>query len=179
MIRDFSSCRMAVCHNGVCVSTCLPSTNDAQILEYPSRDSSIRVQFVDDWPDMEQQILHVRDNAQLEKALPRHAEMLISPSSWHIMGSGRTKPQPNYPVGRITVPTVLRVERYRLSFFSNERQEPPHIHVRSGNDEAKFWIDPIALASNYGFSVRDLNEIEAIIERHHMELLEAWHEHFG
>ena len=25
-------------------------------------------------------------------------------------------------------------------FYSNERGEPPHIHVRSGDFEAKFWL---------------------------------------
>ena len=76
------------------------------------------------------------------------------------------------------MPTVLRVGRYQFSFFSNEGNEQPYVHVRAGGDQAKFWLDPIALESNYGFNVRDLNEIEGIIEQHQAELLEAWHEHF-
>ena len=77
------------------------------------------------------------------------------------------------------MPTVLQVERYRFSFFSNERQEPPHVHVKAGGDQAKYWLDPIELASNYGLSVHELNDIEEIIEQHQTELLEAWYEHFG
>lgn len=75
-------------------------------------------------------------------------------------------------------PTVLRVGRYRFSFFSNERQEPPHIHVHAAGDQAKFWLDPIDLASNFGFNAHELNAIERIIEQHHAQLLEKWHEYF-
>jgi hypothetical protein len=74
------------------------------------------------------------------------------------------------------MPTVLRIGRYRFSFFSNEGQEPPHIHVNAGGDQAKFWLDPVTLASNYGFNVRELNEIEEIIEQHRRLLLEAWYD---
>jgi hypothetical protein len=50
---------------------------------------------------------------------------------------------------------------------------------KPGGDEAKFWLDPIHLASNYGFNGRELNEIQDLIEEHLDELLEAWHEHLG
>ena len=76
------------------------------------------------------------------------------------------------------MPTVLRVGRFRLYFFSNEGQEPPHIHIQAAADQAKFWLDPISLATNHGFAARELNEIERIIREHHHELLEAWHDYF-
>ncbi|HJT34906.1 MAG TPA: DUF4160 domain-containing protein [Pirellulales bacterium] len=50
------------------------------------------------------------------------------------------------------MPTVLRVGRFRFFFFSNEGQEPAHIHVRAGSDEAKYWLEPIELAPDYGFN---------------------------
>jgi hypothetical protein len=77
------------------------------------------------------------------------------------------------------MPTILRVGRYRFYFFSNENSEPPHIHVKAEGDQAKFWLTPIALASNYGFKAHELNEIEKIIREHSTELLEAWHERFS
>ena len=41
------------------------------------------------------------------------------------------------------MPTVLRWGPYRAFFYSNEGSEPPHVHVRSGDKEAKFWLhDP-------------------------------------
>ncbi len=75
------------------------------------------------------------------------------------------------------MPTVLIVGRYRFYFFSNEGTEPPHIHIKAAEDQAKFWLDPIALAANHGFHAPELNEMERIIREHQVEFLEAWHEH--
>ena len=77
------------------------------------------------------------------------------------------------------MPTVLRVGRYRFFFYSNEDSEPPHIHVKAESDRAKFWLDPIGLASNYGFRAHELNEIKTIVQEHQMDLLEAWNERPG
>jgi Domain of unknown function (DUF4160) len=77
------------------------------------------------------------------------------------------------------MPTVLRVGRFRFFFFSNEGQEPPHIHIKAGGDEAKFWLDPVQLVVNYGFNGRVLRKIERLVEENKEDLLEAWHEHFN
>ena len=77
------------------------------------------------------------------------------------------------------MPTVLRIGRYRFSFFSNEGNEPPHIHVKAAGNEAKFWLDPVQLAANYGFNTREINEIERLVQDNQEHLLEAWHEHFN
>ncbi len=77
------------------------------------------------------------------------------------------------------MPTVLRVGRFRFFFFSNETQEPPHIHVKAAENEAKYWLEPIALAFNYGFKGRELGEIAGLVAQHRAEFLEAWNEHFG
>jgi Domain of unknown function (DUF4160) len=77
------------------------------------------------------------------------------------------------------MPTVLRVGRFRFFFYSNEGQEPPHIHVRAGEDEAKYWLDPVQIAGNYGFSGRELSEIERLVVQHRTEFLEEWNEHLG
>lgn len=77
------------------------------------------------------------------------------------------------------MPTVLRAGRYRFFFFSNEGQEPPHIHVKAGDDEAKYWLAPIAMAANYGFNASELNEVQQLVEEHRELLLEAWNEHLG
>ena len=77
------------------------------------------------------------------------------------------------------MPTVLRVGRFRLFFFSNEGREPPHIHVKAAQDEAKFWLDPVELAVNYGFNSRELSFVQGVVEEHRESLLEAWHEHFS
>ena len=77
------------------------------------------------------------------------------------------------------MPTIRRIGRYRFHFFSNEGDEPPHIHVKAGEDQAKFWLESIQLAFNYGFKSHELNEIARMVQEHRQEFLEAWHEHLG
>src|SRR5438132_9758800 len=71
------------------------------------------------------------------------------------------------------------VGRFRFFFFSNEGNEPPHIHVKAGADEAKFWLQPVQLAANYGFNGRELNQIRRIVGEHSDEFVEAWNENFN
>ncbi len=77
------------------------------------------------------------------------------------------------------MPTVLRHGPYRFYFYSHETTEPPHIHVDRDNLSAKFWLQPISLARNFGFSAKELREIESIILENQSKLLEAWHGYFG
>ncbi|AVZ79473.1 DUF4160 domain-containing protein [Zoogloeaceae bacteirum Par-f-2] len=76
-------------------------------------------------------------------------------------------------------PTVVRDGPFRLFFFS--REEPRmHIHVAHPHGEAKFWLEPgVALATHTGLSERELAEAERVIARHHQEIINAWHKHFG
>ena len=76
-------------------------------------------------------------------------------------------------------PTVFREDGYRFFFFSRE-EERVHVHVVSGDGEAKFWLKPeIELARNYRFSRKQLKEIESLIEDHYDEIISAWTEHFS
>jgi hypothetical protein len=77
------------------------------------------------------------------------------------------------------MPTVLRSGPYRVYFFSHEPNEPPHVHVDRDDRSAKFWLETVALARNLGFSARELTRIAELIERHRLELLEAWNGYFG
>jgi hypothetical protein len=77
------------------------------------------------------------------------------------------------------MPTVLRLGRYRFLFFSNENNEPPHIHVKADSNQAKFWLEPVSLAATYGFKAHELNEIERLVHEHQAQLLEHWYEHLG
>lgn len=75
-------------------------------------------------------------------------------------------------------PTVLRSGPYRLFFFSNEGDEPPHVHVQRERMLAKFWLVPVGLARSTGFSPTELRRIQSIVTEHAGALLEAWYEHF-
>ncbi|MCX6896146.1 MAG: DUF4160 domain-containing protein [Verrucomicrobia bacterium] len=72
------------------------------------------------------------------------------------------------------MPTVMRIGPYRFHFYSREGSEPPHIHVARDDFEAKFWLRPVALASNHGFVRAELVRIEALVEENCQKLLEAY-----
>ena len=75
-------------------------------------------------------------------------------------------------------PTVLRKAGYRLYFFS--REEPRvHIHAYCGDGEAKFWLEPeVELAYNHNLSRKQLRDVEALIDEHYEEIVDAWRKHF-
>lgn len=76
-------------------------------------------------------------------------------------------------------PTVFREKGYRFFFFSREETRI-HIHVISGDGEAKYWLEPqIELSKNSKYSSKQLNEIKALVEEHENELIAAWQKHFG
>jgi hypothetical protein len=78
------------------------------------------------------------------------------------------------------MPTVLRVGPYRFYFYSHDLvNEPPHVHVDRDERSAKFWLNPVALARNLGFSASDLRKIERIVSEHQFELLERWQKEYG
>ena len=55
-----------------------------------------------------------------------------------------------------------------------------HVHVVSGDGEAKFWLEPeIVLAKNYNYSRPQLKEIKLLVEVHYDELISAWKQHFS
>jgi hypothetical protein len=77
------------------------------------------------------------------------------------------------------MPTVLRSGPYRVYFFSHEPNEPPHVHVDRDDQSAKFWLVPVGLARNLGFSAHELKRVEALIRANEQLLLEAWRGYFG
>src|SRR5215472_8023548 len=62
-------------------------------------------------------------------------------------------------LSEIEWPTVLRWAPYRAFFHSNERGEPPHIHVRAGDHEAKFWLHDLSVAVNAGCPAYEIGAI--------------------
>jgi hypothetical protein len=77
------------------------------------------------------------------------------------------------------MPTVLLIKGYRLFFFSNEGNEPVHIHIEKAESYAKFWLDPLCVVINYGFTGKELREISEIIERNELVIREKWNEYFS
>jgi len=73
------------------------------------------------------------------------------------------------------MPAVLRVGPYRFYFYSYDCGEPRHIHVDREGKSAKFWLDPnVLLVVNYGYSRKELRDIERIARENLERLRNAW-----
>ncbi|HNT77129.1 MAG TPA: DUF4160 domain-containing protein [Anaerolineae bacterium] len=77
------------------------------------------------------------------------------------------------------MPTVLEDGPYSFVFFSSDKGEPPHIHVKRERHIAKFWLNPVMLVKNHGFPSHELNRITRLVIKHEALLLEGWNEYFS
>lgn len=77
------------------------------------------------------------------------------------------------------MPTVLRIGNFRFHFYSDERSEPPHIHIATPEGECKFWLEPIRLAGNKGVAPHIIRAIEKLVFENKDFLKEKYHEHLN
>lgn len=77
------------------------------------------------------------------------------------------------------MPKIFESGPYQFFFFSDEGDEPPHIHVRRDNANCKYWLDPISLAYNRGLSRSDLSDIRRIISENRAIFIEAYVTYHG
>lgn len=80
----------------------------------------------------------------------------------------------------VGMPTVLREGGYRFFFYSDEGhpREPPHVHVVSAEKTAKFWLNPVELATSRRMHAVELGALHAIVRRNNTRFLEQWYAHF-
>jgi hypothetical protein len=76
------------------------------------------------------------------------------------------------------MPTVLRLRGFVFYFYSHEPNEPPHVHVDKAGASAKFWLNPVGLARNVGFSPVELRRVQRMVESNQAVLQEKWDEYF-
>lgn len=69
------------------------------------------------------------------------------------------------------------VNGYRFFFYSNERNEPPHMHVWKSGSETKIWLGTLEFAYNYGFDEPELNRIRRITRSNLDDLFDFWDNH--
>ena len=65
------------------------------------------------------------------------------------------------------MPTILFVLGWRFYFYSNEGNEPIHIHCKKGDMECKYWLDvenfTVEEAFSYNMNNKDKREVKKII----------------
>ena len=81
------------------------------------------------------------------------------------------------------MPTILLVQGWRLFFYSNEGNEPLHIHARKADAECKFWLHPdtfeIEEDWSYNLTPPLRREIRRIIFEHYDIIAAEWGKYFG
>lgn len=78
------------------------------------------------------------------------------------------------------MPTVFTVQGFRFFFWSNENDEPLHIHVEKGGAEGKIWLEPvIKIAYMHGFTVNEQKKVLEIIATRLLTIKQSWNEYFA
>ena len=78
------------------------------------------------------------------------------------------------------MPTVLEINGYKFRFFSNENDEPAHVHVTRGSGNAKIWLEPtVKLEYSYKFTIRENRDIWKLVTENLETLKKAWYGHFA
>jgi hypothetical protein len=76
------------------------------------------------------------------------------------------------------VPTVLRINGYRFSFYSGDRPEPPHLHIDKAGSTAKIWLEPVKVEYNEGFSAAQMRFILKTINENYTYIIDRWKTYF-
>jgi hypothetical protein len=80
------------------------------------------------------------------------------------------------------MPTVLIISGWRLFFYSNEGNEPVHIHAEKAEIECKFWLlrdaFEIEEAKSYNLTPAARREIRKIIFEHFEYIVKEWDKYF-
>ena len=71
------------------------------------------------------------------------------------------------------MPTVMRIGQFRFFFYSNENDEPRHVHMKAAENEAKYWLEPLEMSWNKGFNTRELKQIERHLQDNLAYLIDA------
>jgi hypothetical protein len=80
------------------------------------------------------------------------------------------------------MPVVFRYKSFRFFFYSNEGnpREPLHIHIRSAEGEAKFWVHPfVQLAESDGFDAKTLRELASVVQANTDLIERTWNDYFS
>lgn len=76
------------------------------------------------------------------------------------------------------MPTVLFIMGWRLFFYSNEGNEPIHIHCKKGDKECKIWLEietfDLEEAFSYNMTTKEKRDIKKIIYQHFDYIVEQW-----
>ncbi len=71
------------------------------------------------------------------------------------------------------MPTILYVMGWRFFFYSNEGNEPIHIHCKKAEMECKYWLDRENFTLDEAFSYNMSNKDKRIVKKVIFEYFEV------
>lgn len=78
------------------------------------------------------------------------------------------------------MPTILLLNGFRFFFYSNEGNEPAHVHVTKADAYGKIWLEPgIAVAYLHGFNGGEERQVMEITTQNAEMFKSKWYEYFG
>jgi hypothetical protein len=77
------------------------------------------------------------------------------------------------------MPTILRLLGFRFFFYSNENNEPVHVHIEKGDAAGKYWLNPVEKDSMDGFNKKEEKQVREIIEKQQDNFKNEWNEYFN
>ena len=78
------------------------------------------------------------------------------------------------------MPTLLLINGFRFFFFSNENDEPAHVHVIKGSANGKIWLLPsIEIAYMNGFTNSEIQMTMETTETQSQTFKAKSNEHFN
>jgi hypothetical protein len=77
------------------------------------------------------------------------------------------------------MPTILTRQGFKFHFYSDEGNEPAHIHIKKADGWSKWWLEPtIEEEYTYGFTLQERRQIKHLIHEHYEFLKAQWYEYF-
>ena len=81
------------------------------------------------------------------------------------------------------MPTILLVKGWRFFFYSNEGNEPIHIHCKKAEKECKYWLDcenyALLEAYSYNMNSKDKREVKRIVFEYFEFVESEWNKFYG
>ena len=81
------------------------------------------------------------------------------------------------------MPTILFIYGWRIFFYSNEGNEPVHVHAEKGGMECKYWllVEEVEIREEFAYNMTPASrkEIKKIIYQHFDLIVDSWNTHFN
>ena len=78
------------------------------------------------------------------------------------------------------MPNLLFINGLRFFFYSNENNEPAHVHITKGDASGKVWLElVIEIGYLFGFTNSEEKDILKILETRSQDFKTKWYEYFS